>query len=596
MQANSRYYVLGYYPPTHPRDGRFHKIEVQVKRPGLRVLARRGYGSPRGRTPEERKRDEEARRAREAKRPERRQDLHGAARYPEQPVAAERAQLHGAGGAVQEHAERGLGRARDRDRRRSSASTRRPNEKGVAANKIELSFYGVNELRQGAGGHAHRSSTSRCKPETRERVNANGVRVNPRISLPPGRYQLRIGAREARRRHDRLGVLRSRGPRLPERETDDGRPAAGRRVGPADAEHPARSGRLESAAGAPRRAGREFPQRDTLALYTEIYDNICSAARRGASTLPCGCSRRAARRCSSSRDELAERRATADRRSRGTSTAIRSRFRLKGVAPGRYRSESKPRCAATSTMSSPSPGRRVITVVPLGRSFQSNLATACTSRRNCDETLDCPARGARARSVFGPHAGKGRRRRVRPYEVVANWPQPIPGTEGYTWGSTGGVFAETPDRVWIVQRGMLPLPAGAKFGVPLQGQATGAQSQKWQHCIFVVDRNGKMVQSWTQHDKIFAREGRARPAQDQDEPVRSAEARVDHGRQPAPALQVHLRRQAGADVGRSAGARRRPDATSAARPTSTGCPTARSSSATATRTRASSNSRPRAST
>ena len=39
------------------------------KRPGLRVAARKGYGSPRGRTAEERKRDEEARRAREAQRP-----------------------------------------------------------------------------------------------------------------------------------------------------------------------------------------------------------------------------------------------------------------------------------------------------------------------------------------------------------------------------------------------------------------------------------------------------------------------------------------------------------------------------------------------
>ncbi len=47
-EANSRYYVLGYYPPTHPRDGRFHKIEVRVNRPGLRVAARRGYASPRG--------------------------------------------------------------------------------------------------------------------------------------------------------------------------------------------------------------------------------------------------------------------------------------------------------------------------------------------------------------------------------------------------------------------------------------------------------------------------------------------------------------------------------------------------------------------
>ena len=68
VDANSRYYVLGYYPPTTARDGRFHRIEVRTKRPGLRVSARRGYASPRGRTPAERKRDEETQRAREARR------------------------------------------------------------------------------------------------------------------------------------------------------------------------------------------------------------------------------------------------------------------------------------------------------------------------------------------------------------------------------------------------------------------------------------------------------------------------------------------------------------------------------------------------
>src|SRR5687768_6784963 len=68
VDANSRYYVLGYYPPGTARDGRFHRIDVRVKRRGLRVSARRGYASPRGRTPAERKRDEETRRAREAKR------------------------------------------------------------------------------------------------------------------------------------------------------------------------------------------------------------------------------------------------------------------------------------------------------------------------------------------------------------------------------------------------------------------------------------------------------------------------------------------------------------------------------------------------
>ena len=68
VDSNSRYYVLGLLPALGARDGRFHRIEVRTKRPGLRVSARRGYALPRGRTPAERKRDEEARRAREARR------------------------------------------------------------------------------------------------------------------------------------------------------------------------------------------------------------------------------------------------------------------------------------------------------------------------------------------------------------------------------------------------------------------------------------------------------------------------------------------------------------------------------------------------
>jgi VWFA-related protein len=53
VQANSTYYVLGYYPPDHPRDGKFHQIEVRVKRPGLHVEARKGYEASRGKTAQE---------------------------------------------------------------------------------------------------------------------------------------------------------------------------------------------------------------------------------------------------------------------------------------------------------------------------------------------------------------------------------------------------------------------------------------------------------------------------------------------------------------------------------------------------------------
>ncbi|PYU19723.1 MAG: hypothetical protein DMG32_23895 [Acidobacteria bacterium] len=39
-----------------------------------------------------------------------------------------------------------------------------------------------------------------------------------------------------------------------------------------------------------------------------------------------------------------------------------------------------------------------------------------------------------------------------PYEVATGWPQPL-GHPGYTWGSQGGVFAESPNRIYIANRG-----------------------------------------------------------------------------------------------------------------------------------------------
>jgi hypothetical protein len=126
---------------------------------------------------------------------------------------------------------------------------------------------------------------------------------------------------------------------------------------------------------------------------------------------------------------------------------------------------------------------------------------------------------------------KGGQEEFGPYELVENWPQPLPDEadgvkhEGWTWGSMGSVYAETPDRIWIAMRGELPLPPGAKpwtpYGMlnPSRGNATGNDDglgatceptktkrgweRRYHHVIFVVDRNGKLVQSWPQHDKLF---------------------------------------------------------------------------------------------
>src|SRR5687768_16483947 len=117
------------------------------------------------------------------------------------------------------------------------------------------------------------------------------------------------------------------------------------------------------------------------------------------------------------------------------------------------------------------------------------------------------------------------------YRVVENWPQPLPDTrhshDGWTWGSFGSVYAETPDRIWIAMRGELPLPAGAKPWTPyaaLEPSRGNAQpntdglgatcepapkrgwERRFEHVLFVVDRNGKLIDEWPQHDKLFGQQ------------------------------------------------------------------------------------------
>jgi VWFA-related protein len=277
VQANSRYYVLGYYPPTHARDGRFHRIDVKTKRPGLRIAARKGYGSPRGRNAEERKRDEEARRAREAKRPNADKTSAELRSILTSPL-----QQSGLNFTVQAAAfkntpkEASVALAIEVDGDRLSYST--PDAKGSSANKIELSLYGVNHLGKAMAG-THMVLDLTLRPETRERVKTYGVRVNPRVNLPPGRYHVRIGAREA------VGELT--GSVFYDLEVPDFRKDKLMMGGLLVASNLAQQTPsiqpdkvLEKVMPAPATSRREFSQRDLIALYTEIYDNIGSAQAR----------------------------------------------------------------------------------------------------------------------------------------------------------------------------------------------------------------------------------------------------------------------------------------------------------------------------
>ena len=101
--------MIGYYPPSHPRDGRFHKIEVRAKRQGLQVSARRGYASASGRAPAEREKIERERLARANTKGAADQttwELRGALNSP---IAARRADAERPGRAISKGSPHGLG-------------------------------------------------------------------------------------------------------------------------------------------------------------------------------------------------------------------------------------------------------------------------------------------------------------------------------------------------------------------------------------------------------------------------------------------------------------------------------------------------------
>jgi DNA-binding beta-propeller fold protein YncE len=139
-----------------------------------------------------------------------------------------------------------------------------------------------------------------------------------------------------------------------------------------------------------------------------------------------------------------------------------------------------------------------------------------------------------------------------PYAVQEGWPKDLstlPGHEAWTWGAGQGIFAENPNRVYVLFRGELPnlkeppvtrlpqigpslqfpvgglpwrsatataLPGSGGTGQdPEQGMANWrgrtppyrelGVDARWEHCLVVVDAQGNIVEEWTQWDKIFKR-------------------------------------------------------------------------------------------
>ena len=181
VDENSSYYVLGYYPTNEKRDGRFRRIEVRLKRPGLEVVARKGYAAPKGKPAAEKKIEPSAGTSKEL-----RDALNSPLQVSGLKLAVFAAPMKGpsrkaAIALVTEF----LGR--------EFAFTEKD---GKFHNTLEMSYMAVDKQGKVADGKRDSVALS-FKPETYKRVVEAGMRVQSRLELLPGSYQLRVAVKES---------------------------------------------------------------------------------------------------------------------------------------------------------------------------------------------------------------------------------------------------------------------------------------------------------------------------------------------------------------------------------------------------------------
>ena len=96
-----------------------------------------------------------------------------------------------------------------------------------------------------------------------------------------------------------------------------------------------------------------------------------------------------------------------------------------------------------------------------------------------------------------------------PYDVVEGWHKPF-AKQGFAFGGNSGVFAESPDRIFIAQRGetRLPIPIPPEFagyaGSLGINTLTATDLRTWQNCLYTIDGDGNVIDIWDQWDYLCA--------------------------------------------------------------------------------------------
>ena len=96
-----------------------------------------------------------------------------------------------------------------------------------------------------------------------------------------------------------------------------------------------------------------------------------------------------------------------------------------------------------------------------------------------------------------------------PYNIVEGWHKPF-AKQGFAFGGNSGVFAESPDRIFIAQRGetRLPIPISPEFagfaGSLGINTLRATDLRTWQNCLYTIDGDGNVIDIWDQWDYLCA--------------------------------------------------------------------------------------------
>jgi VWFA-related protein len=260
VKDNSAYYVLGYYPTNSRRDGRLRRIVVRVKKPGLDVRYRRGYTAARGKAPELPKAP-----AGDQTSPQVREALNSPL-----PLSGLRMRVFAAPfKGTAPNADVSVTVEAD-----GSSFGFTPKD-GKFVGDLEVSTIAIDREGKIRGGDRNYVDFA-LQRERLARFAQTGVRLSTRIHVPPGRYQLRVVAREGG--GGRIGLVND-DIEVPDFTKD---PIVMSGVVLASASGAATStvktdDELKAVLPGAPVARRDFPRGDHLALYAEVYDNETKA-------------------------------------------------------------------------------------------------------------------------------------------------------------------------------------------------------------------------------------------------------------------------------------------------------------------------------